>query len=325
MTAIECSGLRKVFVSLKKQPGVAGSLRSLVSRETTEKVAVEGLTLQIPRGQFVGFLGPNGAGKTTTIKMLTGILFPSAGEAKVLGHRPFDRKHEMLRRIALVMGNKQQLWWDLPARESFSVLKELYDIDTKAYQTRLDRLITDLDLSDKVDMQVRKMSLGERMKCELVAALLHSPEVLFLDEPTIGLDVVSQQGIRSFLREYNEETQCTVLLTSHYMQDVEELCERVVVINHGRLVYDGALEDLSVRYAPTRRLRLTLQSAQSGYAFPASVTVLEAQGTELLLSIPREDTPTLTASLLRDLPVVDLALEDTDIEDVIRTLFESDQ
>ncbi|HCM73052.1 MAG TPA: multidrug ABC transporter ATP-binding protein, partial [Armatimonadetes bacterium] len=213
MYAIETENLRKEFVSPVRQPGLKGAIKGLVSRETKRSVAVESFSIQVQEGEFVGFLGPNGAGKTTTIKMLTGILYPTSGTARVLGEVPFERKSELLRQIALVMGNRQQLWWDLPARESFAVLKEVYDVPAATFNKRVDRLIADLDLSDKVDTQVRKLSLGERMKCELVAALLHGPRVVFLDEPTIGLDVISQQRIRQFLKEFNEEEGCTVVLT----------------------------------------------------------------------------------------------------------------
>ncbi len=321
MYAIETENLRKEFVSPVRQPGLKGAIKGLVSRETKRSVAVESFSIQVQEGEFVGFLGPNGAGKTTTIKMLTGILYPTSGTSRVLGEVPFERKSELLRQIALVMGNRQQLWWDLPARESFAVLKEVYDVPTATFNKRVDRLIADLDLSDKVDTQVRKLSLGERMKCELVAALLHGPRVVFLDEPTIGLDVISQQRIRQFLKEFNEEEGCTVVLTSHYMQDVEELCERVVVINHGRQVFDGTLTDLRSQYSPERRLRVTFTEAPETNQLPAQAKVLEQNSAQWVLSLPADAVAPITSEILQNFAVADLSLEEADVEDALRALF----
>ena len=321
MFAIETENLRKEFVSPVRQPGLKGAIKGLVSRETKRSVAVESFSIQVQEGEFVGFLGPNGAGKTTTIKMLTGILYPTSGTARVLGEVPFERKSDLLRKIALVMGNRQQLWWDLPARESFTVLKEVYDVPTAIFNKRVDRLIADLDLSDKVDTQVRKLSLGERMKCELVAALLHGPRVVFLDEPTIGLDVISQQRIRQFLKEFNEEEGCTVVLTSHYMQDVEELCERVVVINHGNQVFDGTLADLRSRYSPERRLRVTFTETPESNQLPAQAKVLEQNSAQWVLSLPADAVAPITSEILQNFAVADLSLEEADVEDALRALF----
>lgn len=321
MFAIEAENLRKEFVSPVRQPGLKGAIKGLVSRETKRSVAVESFSIQVQEGEFVGFLGPNGAGKTTTIKMLTGILYPTSGTVRVLGETPFERKSELLRQIALVMGNRQQLWWDLPARESFAVLKEVYDVPAATFKKRVDRLIADLDLSDKVDTQVRKLSLGERMKCELVAALLHGPRVVFLDEPTIGLDVISQQRIRQFLKEFNEEEGCTVVLTSHYMQDVEELCERVVVINHGRQVFDGTLTDLRSQYSPERRLRVTFTESPETHQLPARAQVLERNAAQWVLSLPADAVAPITSEILQNFAVADLSLEEADVEDALRALF----
>jgi len=319
--AIETVDLRKEFVSPVRQPGLKGAIKGLVSRETKRSTAVESFSIQVQEGEFVGFLGPNGAGKTTTIKMLTGILYPTSGTARVLGEVPFERKPELLRQIALVMGNRQQLWWDLPARESFTVLKEVYDVPTATFNKRVDRLIADLDLSEKVDTQVRKLSLGERMKCELVAALLHGPRVVFLDEPTIGLDVISQQRIRQFLKEFNEEEGCTVVLTSHYMQDVEELCERVVVINHGNQVFDGTLTDLRSQYSPERRLRVTFTETPETSQLPARAQVLEQNSAQWVLSLPADAVAPITSEILKNFAVSDLSLEEADVEDALRALF----
>ncbi len=272
---------------------------------------------------MVGFLGPNGAGKTTTLKMLSGILYPTSGEAKVLGFTPNQRRPEMLRQISLVMGNKNQLWWDLPAWESFVVLKELYEVSDAMFKKRTEFLIEELQLTDKVNIQVRKLSLGERMKCELVAALLYSPKIVFLDEPTIGLDVVSQKRIRDFLKQLHAEDNCTMLLTSHYMQDVEELCKRVVVIDHGSLIFEGTLDDLTRKFSDTRRLRLSFSKAVEISDVEAFGQASLPEPTVAIIDVPRDKLAKVTGAVLQKLPVNDVAIEEVDIEDVIRDLFTS--
>src|SRR5471030_3034276 len=260
MPAIETRDLKKTYESSKKSPGISGGIKSLFSREKSFVEAVKGVNLSIEEGEMVGFLGPNGAGKTTTLKMLSGILYPTSGYASVLGYTPSERKPDMLRQISLVMGNKMQLWWDLPAWDSFMVLKEMYEVEDAKFHRRVDHLIEALQLSDKINTQVLKLSLGERMKCELVAALLHSPRIVFLDEPTIGLDVVSQKRIRDFLNTLHSEDNCTLLLTSHYMQDVQELCDRVIVIDHGSVIFEGTLDHLTQRFSDVRRIRLSFSA-----------------------------------------------------------------
>lgn len=321
MLAVETRELVKTFTTLKKEPGIAGSLKSLFSRQRNEVHAVRGVTMTIERGELVGFLGPNGAGKTTTLKMLTGILNPTSGFAEVLGYTPFDRKPEMLRRISLVMGNKNQLWWDLPAWDSFVVLRELYDVPADKFKQRIDRLLEVLAISDKVNTQVRKLSLGERMKCELVAALLHAPEVVFLDEPTLGLDVVSQQAIREFLKQLHEEEGTTILLTSHYMQDVQALCDRVIVINHGEKIFDDSLEALGKTFGDRRRIVLRFREPVESSALARYGEVSDAPDSGVAIDVPREDTPTVAAAVLQHFPVEDISIEDVDIEDIIRRLF----
>ncbi len=318
---IVARNLAKTFTSLKKQPGISGSLRSLFSREKTEVEAVKRINLEIQEGELVGFLGPNGAGKTTTLKMLTGILYPSSGEAKVLGYKPFDRKPELLNQIALVMGNKNQLWWDLPAWDSFVVLRELYNVPHKDFDRRIEFLLEELQLKDKISTQVRKLSLGERMKCELIAALLHGPKVVFLDEPTIGLDLVSQKRIRDFLKHLNRDEGSTMILTSHYMQDVQELCERVIVIDHGTIIFDGTLDTLSSRYSDVRRLRLRFSKEVEESDLTPFGTVSERGDDSVVLSIPRDQTPQITAAVLASLPVEDISIEEVSIDEVIRNLF----
>ncbi len=321
MPAIETHYLCKTYVSTKKEPGVKGALKGLFSRQKVEVRAVQDISISIGQGELVGFLGPNGAGKTTTLKMLTGILYPTSGEARVLGFNPSDRRPEMLKQISLVMGNKMQLWWDLPAMDSFRVLKELYEVGERDFKERTEFLLETLQIQDKVHTQVRKLSLGERMKCELVAALLHAPRVVFLDEPTIGLDVVSQKRIREFLLDLHRKENCTIVLTSHYMQDVQELCDRVIVIDHGKLIFDGTLDTLSRQFSDSRRLRLTFERDVSEVELtPFGAVVSRSEG-EAVLDIPRDKVAATAAAVLNHLPVADLAIEEVDVEEVVRTLF----
>jgi ABC-2 type transport system ATP-binding protein len=321
MWAIETQELRKSYISHKKAPGVWGGIKGLFSREKVEIEAVKGINLQIKQGELIGFLGPNGAGKTTTLKMLSGILYPTSGTASVLGFTPSDRKSEMLRQISLVMGNKMQLWWDLPAWDSFVVLKELYEVDDAHFKKRSEFLIETLQLTDKVNTQVRKLSLGERMKCELVAALLHSPRVVFLDEPTIGLDVVSQKRIRDFLKQLHREDGCTIILTSHYMQDVQELCERVVVIDQGATIFDGSLDALSGQFHDYKRIRLSFSTPQNAETLGQFGRVVETSGDTATIEVSRSETAAAAAKLLEALPVDDVAIEDVEFDEVIRALF----
>src|SRR6185369_11292233 len=241
---IEVSHLTRVFRTYKKQPGFWGGVRGLFHREFEETRAADDVSFSIAEGEFVGFLGPNGAGKTTTLKMLSGLIYPTSGTARVAGYDPTKRENAYRRLFALVMGQKNQLWWDLPAIESFNLLRAIYGLPADQFKASLDELVTLLDIEKKLNVMVRELSLGERMKMELIAALLHRPRVLFLDEPTIGLDVVSQKNVRHFLREYNRKHRVTILLTSHYMADIKELCERVIVIHKGTKIYDGALSRL---------------------------------------------------------------------------------
>src|SRR5882757_6317665 len=241
---IEVENLTRVFRTYKKQPGFWGGVKGLFHREFEETRAADNISFSIAEGELVGFLGPNGAGKTTTLKMLSGLIYPTSGTARVAGYDPTKRENAYRRLFALVLGQKNQLWWDLPAIESFLLLRHIYGLPADQFKTSLDELVTLLDVRHKLNVMVRELSLGERMKMELIAALLHRPRVLFLDEPTIGLDVVSQKNVRSFLRDYNRRHRVTILLTSHYMADIKELCDRVVVIHKGKKIYDGALDRL---------------------------------------------------------------------------------
>lgn len=321
MTAIEAQDLTKTYVASQKAPGIVGSLRSLVSRKKDYIQAVRSINLKIEQGELVGFLGPNGAGKTTTLKMLSGILHPTSGTAKVLDYDPTKRRPEMLRQISLVMGNKMQLWWDLPAWDGFLVLKELYEVPDHEFKTRVDFLIECLDLTGKVNTQVRRLSLGERMKCELIAALLHNPKVVFLDEPTIGLDVVSQKRIRDFLKDLHARENCTVLLTSHYMQDVQELCDRVVVIDHGTVIFEGKLEELTAKFSDTRKVKLRFSSNVQDVDLARYGKVQANADQEAVIEVPRAEIAVATAGLLGEFPVIDVGIQEVDIEDVIRDLF----
>jgi len=318
---VQVRNLTKRFRVVEKPPGVLGAFRSLFKRRYREITAVDDVTFDIFPGERVGFLGPNGAGKTTTLKMLSGILYPTSGESTVLGFNPTDRRHAMLKQLALVMGNKMQLWWDLPAWDGFLVLKEVYDVPDAEFRRRVDGLVEALDLAEKVNTQVRRLSLGERMKCELLASLLHDPSLVFLDEPTLGLDVVSQKRIREFLREYNDESGATLLLTSHYMQDVAEVCERVIVIDHGKLVFDGSLGELVRRFSATKVLKAVLNRPVHETDFTRYGTVLSCTEYQVVLEIERGQVTSAAAHILADQPVEDLTVEELSIDEIIRRLF----
>jgi ABC-2 type transport system ATP-binding protein len=315
--------LRKIYRVPEREAGFGASLRSLVRRTFRDVRAVDGLSFSVLPGEVVGFLGPNGAGKTTTLKMLSGLLYPSSGEVSVLGYQPFRREHAFLRRITMVMGNKSQLQWDLPAADFFQINRVLYRLSDQAFRDALDELIELLELGPLLKKQVRALSLGERMKCELAAALLYRPEILFLDEPTLGLDVTMQSRIRQFIGEYNARTGATVLLTSHYMADVTALCRRVIVIHHGRLLFDGPLADLAGRIAPFKLLRLDIEGGEIPRSLERYGTVESLEDGKLSLRVPKDEAPAITARLLADLAVIDLTVEDPPIESVIEQVFRS--
>jgi viologen exporter family transport system ATP-binding protein len=324
MAAINVKNLSKIYLSHRKEPGLAGTLKSLFRRETIRVEAVRSITFQVEEGELVGFLGPNGAGKTTALKMLSGIIYPTSGEATVLGYIPWDRRPELQRQFAIVMGQKNQLWWDLPPSESFRMLKEIYEVPDTDYRRRLGELTEMLEIGRLLDVQVRKMSLGERMKCELVAALLHAPRLLFLDEPTIGLDVVSQKRLRDFIGDYNRRERVTILLTSHYMQDIQELCDRVIIINHGQIVFDDQLRVLLQRHSHTKRLRLVFEREVSRDEVERFGECLAFDGLSATLEVPRAGSAQVAAAVLTHLPVADIAIEEMEAEEVIREIFTSD-
>lgn len=323
MPVIEVSGLTKTFRTYKKQPGFRGALRGLFKREYATVAAVSDVGFQIEPGELVGFLGPNGAGKTTTLKMLAGLLYPTGGAAKVLGYVPWERHDGYRRQFALLLGQKNQLWWDLPARESLELNAKIYGIP----HDRFERTVTDmtelLQVRDKLNVSVRELSLGERMKMELIAALLHQPKVLFLDEPTIGLDVVSQKAVREFLRRYNQTHQTTILLTSHYMADIQALCQRVIIIDHGKIFFDGRLGDVVDRFADFKHITIHCDGAD---VCPADSLarygeVIERTAETVKLKVKRDRVIPACKGLLDELPVRDIDIEEVPIEDVIRQIF----
>jgi ABC-2 type transport system ATP-binding protein len=322
---IRVAGLTKHYRAPKKQPGLLGSLRSIFRREYETVRAVEGVSFRIEPGERVGFLGPNGAGKTTTLKMLSGLLVPTAGEVEVLGARPWDRAPAFLSRITLVMGQKQQLLWDLPARETFELNRALFGVSREDARQTIDELTELLELEGLLERPVRNLSLGERMKCELVAALLHRPKVLFLDEPTIGLDVRMQVVVRKFIGEWNRRTGATVLLTSHYMADIAALCPRVIVISSGRLRYDGPLQELVRKYATDRRVVVTpTREATSDELAQAARFARDEEG-KLVALVDAGDVKATVDAALRGLPVQDLVIEEPPLEEVIARLFAETQ
>jgi ABC-2 type transport system ATP-binding protein len=319
---ITVESLRKDYVVAEKDPGLMGSLRSFVRRRTRVVRAVDGVSFAIAPGEMVGFLGPNGAGKTTTLKMLAGLLHPSGGSATVAGYTPRERRAPFLKSITLVMGQKQQLLWDLPALDSFLVNQAIYEIPDDQFRDTMREFAEILDLDDSIlKKQVRKLSLGERMKCELAAALLHRPQVLFLDEPTIGLDVNMQARIRAFVGEYNRRFGATVILTSHYMADVTALCRRVIVIDHGKIVFDGDLSGLVERAAPHKIVRLELAAQVQDAQLAEYGTLHGRDGLRVELAVPRGSVSQVAARLLAALPIADVTIEDPPIEEVIGQFF----
>ena len=317
--AIQVRDLTKIYAVPVRGAGVKAALKSLLHRETRQVEAVKEIDFQVSEGEVVGFLGPNGAGKTTTLKMLAGLLYPTGGHCQVLGHDPFRRSKIFLRQITLVMGNRNQLVWDLPVSDSFERNRAIYRLDPREYGHALDELRELLDLDGLLDKPVRNLSLGERMKCEIAVALLHRPRLLFLDEPTLGLDVTMQRRIRAFIAEYNLRYGATVLLTSHYMADVEALCKRVVIIHRGALLFDGDLVDLVQRFSPHKTIIVELANGETDLGSYGQVMHQEAGRTTL--RVPKSDTPQITARLLTDLPVLDLTVEDPPIEEVIEQVF----
>jgi ABC-2 type transport system ATP-binding protein len=319
--SIQVRELSKHYKVHRKEAGLRSSLRNLFRREYETVKAVDGISFDVEQGEIVGFLGPNGAGKTTTLKCLSGLLYPTAGTASVLGFVPHHREVAFLSQITLLMGQRNQLLWDLPAMETFLVNQAMYGLPDSEFRETLDELVALLDLEPLLTKQVRKLSLGERMKCEIAAALLHRPQVLFLDEPTIGLDVTAQAAIRGFLRSYNDRQQVTILLTSHYMADVVALARRILVIDHGRLIYDGDLQALIEKTAPYKLLRLTFSMPVDTPELASLGEVVESDGLKVTIRVPRASSTQVAASALTGLPVSDIAIEEPPVEEIIGEVF----
>jgi ABC-2 type transport system ATP-binding protein len=320
-SVIEIRGLRKSYRVYQKKEGLGAAFRGLFRREYREVEAVRGIDLDVEEGEFVAFLGPNGAGKTTTLKLLSGVIYPTGGDAKVLGYVPWERNNEYRRRFALVMGQKNQLWWDLPAAESFRLHQQIYRISPDDYQRKQDELVDLLDVRRLLNQPVRELSLGERMKMELIAALLHSPEVLFLDEPTIGLDVVAQHNIQKFLKHYQEVRHITILLTSHYMKDVAALCRRVVVINHGQMVYDGSLSGIIDRFSSHKVLTLLFANGTLPSDIARYGELIELVEPRVKLRVDRQQISQVLSSVLASYTLEDVSVEDPPLEEVIAQVF----
>jgi len=314
--------LKKTFKSYKKTPGFLGSIQSLYKRDYIYKDAVEDFDLDIPEGQIVGLLGPNGAGKTTLMKMFTGIIVPTSGEINILGHNPSDREKPFRKKIALVMGQKSQLWWDIPAMDSFLLLQKYYEISKEDFESKIEHMSTILAVKDLLHIHVRKLSLGERMKMELMASLLHSPEIIFLDEPTIGLDLVAQENIRKFIKDYHQKNNCTIILTSHYMADVQELCSKIVLILDGKKAYDGDIQDFENILGHEKRVTFKFKSAieNNKDLFTNYNPEWTQKGKQVELLIPEEDLRKVSAKIITDFEVEDFNTEILPIEKVMKTL-----
>ena len=320
MAAIEARDLTKVYRTYKKERGLWGSIKGLVKRRHDETRAADSVSFQIEEGEFVGFLGPNGAGKTTVLKMLSGLLNPTSGDARVLGFVPWERRNELKRQFSLLMGQKNALWWDLPAQESLELNRAIYGIDRGRFNKTVGGLAELLEVEDKMNVMVRELSLGERMKMELISALIHEPKILFLDEPTIGLDVVSQKRVREFLRVYNKERHIVTILTSHYMQDIEELTHRVLIIDHGKIFFDGPLNKIIDRFSGHKIISLTFDHAAER-DFKQFGEVLEQTPASVQLKVPRAKVTETSRQLLDICSVKDINVQEVPVEEVIRQLF----
>ena len=319
---IKVDNLEKKFISYRKQPGILGSLRTLIKREYIEKKAIENFSLEIKQGEIVGLLGPNGAGKTTLMKMFTGIIVPSAGKISILGYNPWEREKDFRKRIAFVMGQKFQLWWDIPAMDSFKLLQKYYEISPKDFEKRIKLMASIMEVESLLHIHVRKLSLGERMKLELIASLLYNPEVIFLDEPTIGLDLVAQEKIRNFVKDYQRQTNCTIIITSHYMADVKVLCDRLVLVLDGKKEFDGDVEDFENILGDERQVSFKFSEPITSdlYHFTSVDARWNADKTQVDVRIPAKKLRDMSVNILRNFPVVEFHTEKMPIERVMKTL-----
>ena len=318
---IHVESLTKIFRTHIKKPGLIESMKSLFHREYSEYIAANSVTFSIEEGALVGMLGANGAGKTTTLKMLSGLLYPSSGTATVMGYVPWERHNEFRRNFSLVMGQRNQLWWDLPAADSFLLNKEMYRIADHDYRRRLQEMSERLDIADKLHVQVRKLSLGERMKCELIGALLHYPKVVFLDEPTIGLDIVAQHSLREFIAEFNKEQGTTIILTSHYMDDIEALCKRVILMDEGRIQFDGALSGLVDKFSGEKVLTIMIDEEIHMNEIPNNEYVSEIGKDHITFKVPKSEIAKITSHFLSHFSVRDITISEMPVEEVIREIF----
>lgn len=324
-SVIKVKGLVKNFEIIEREPGLSGSVRSLFSPQKRIVRALKNISLAVAEGELVGFIGPNGAGKTTTLKILSGLLYPTDGFVQVLDHNPWDRKPEFLKQIALVMGQKNQLWWDLPASETIELNRHIYEIPEAKFKQSLAELVDLLEVKKFINIQVRRLSLGQRMRLELVAALLHQPKVLFLDEPTIGLDVVGQQNLRDFIYEYNKKNKATILLTSHNMDDLIDLAKRVIVIDKGQLLFDGNLKELVGQFARDKVIKISLTQEVDLKKLEDIGKVIRIRHPQAVLSVPREASAVAASELLQNYPIGDMTIEEEPIEDVIRRIFKGER
>jgi len=320
---IDVNNLSRDFDYYEKEPGMKGSLKNLFSRTKSVRHAVSGMTFSVEAGEIVGFIGPNGAGKSTTLKMLSGILFPTSGRATVNGFVPWERKEAFKRSFALVTGQKSQLWMDLPAIESLRLNKYIYEIPDDTFNKTVGQLTEMFNVQDFLNVQVRRLSLGERMKMELIAALLHKPSVFLLDEPTIGLDILSQQAIRNYLKEYNKRTGATVLLTSHYTKDIEELCDHTIIINKGKKVYDGTISDLRKYYSGNKAVALTFTGIVDPASFDGYGQILECEKNKVVIEMPQDMINSALPHILASFPIEDFTIENLPLEKVIESIFKA--
>ena len=321
MAVISVKNLKKYYRVHQKEPGLWGSIKSLFYRKYFDVKAVNGVSFEIQEGELVGFIGPNGAGKTTTLKILSGLLYPTSGQVQVLGYEPFKRQSQFQKQFSLIMGQKNQLWWDLPAWESFILNKEIYEVPDNRFNEIVNELADMLEVQDVLKIQVRKLSLGQRMKCELIAALLHSPKVLFLDEPTIGLDVIAQKSMRDFIRQYNQRYNATIILTSHYMDDVKELCKRVIIIDKGVILYDGLLSSIVEKFAPHKVIKADFEKEVDLDKLKMIGDIKEYKDGCVVIHVPRAEATKRAGKLLDKFLVADLTIEEPPIEEIIRQVF----
>jgi len=321
VSAIKVKNLKKYYKVRRKDPGIKGSVKSLFSKSFENVKAVDGISFNIAKGELIGFIGPNGAGKTTTLKCLSGLLYSTSGSVETLGFDPWQKKTEFRRQISLVMGQKNQLWWDLPAMDSFLLNQAIYDIEDNKFKKILEELSSLLEIENVLTTPIRKLSLGQRMKCEFVGSLLHSPSLLLLDEPTIGLDVVSQKNIRDFIKDYNKKYNSTVILTSHNMEDVKKLCKRIIIIDKGRIVYDGLLDDISKKFSQNKNITVVFSKKENLEKISKIAKAKEIDSLKFVFSVGRSQVSSVVSKILNDFSVADLSIEEPPIEDVIRDLF----